>query len=991
MTNTSKIIRVNHLEEVLDTLDFHPKSPFEKNLVVYQNAGVKDMVTFGIAERKGISANMEYITIHQLIKDLARSFDIPLPSTHLIWIIYKLFDADFVQDEKDLQAYIEDEVRKLQLAEKLAELFDDYYNYNQEQILLDGWQRKLWDYVISHHQEAFDGYLTDLVIEALNKPEAKPFMRELAIVGVDYFTPKHLGLVKVLQQNVPHFRLYYVLPEGVSGDSKVYQRKLETFQLLSEDAYEASERNVDTVLEAIQEVICTGVLPTGKSLDESLHVAAAPSKRREVEILYDHILYAMQNNGLKASDIFVFMPRVEEYRPYIEAVLDSGEYPVRIPYHITDIPNSSFEKKARLVLDSFKLETDRLTLKQVADFLEFKHVSTFYGIEDTEKAIQLLERTAFIRGNQDDESDLSLIAWPQSRKRLLYGATMVTDIVYDGVEPLNEVEGPNLTLALAVVQLVDDLFQFADQAEERDFSDWFNVYAERYSYWFQEKNDDIEAEELAIWDLFTGLHETSFTMSSKGFVYLTESQLSNYSKSGTRYSSGVVFGDLSSSRGMNRKMVAIIGLNDRSYPRKDVFYRFDALRDTNIRPTKREKDALDFHSALLSASERVYLSYIGRKATDNTELLPSIFLMDILEHLASLSGKSTDKVVAMHPTDAFDGTYAELTWPYFTFKELIKAKHIRELPQLDESPEFIDHQEILLTDLVQYYENPSKWYTRHVLGVSLYEDNSLVAESEVFDQDTLAQWIVRNDALNAVLGMGADDSNKQKQAGVLPLGGYGDSKKGLLLSEVKAVMVEATKLMAGSEIYELPKGILALEDKVCRYDAFQMRQPINGGKPYSILWSYKSKRAEVDEKIGKQLVALLFNHAVAAINGIETELILLFPASEEECQKVVFEIVDQTACLEWLSLLAKSYYSTSFERFLAFYPRFSFSAQAYDTAQMEEILHAKFDPGNERGYVDVYEGYAYGNTKAYQEELFKADWEGVNQQFWNIMKEVSHD
>ena len=79
---------VRDLNQVIDLLPFKPKHPFDRNTLIYQNAGVKDLITFGITERHGISANLDFLTLQQWINQLYNSINSE-PKSPLVWEIYQ--------------------------------------------------------------------------------------------------------------------------------------------------------------------------------------------------------------------------------------------------------------------------------------------------------------------------------------------------------------------------------------------------------------------------------------------------------------------------------------------------------------------------------------------------------------------------------------------------------------------------------------------------------------------------------------------------------------------------------------------------------------------------------------------------------------------------------------------------------------------------------------------------------------------------------------
>ena len=82
---------------------------------------------------------------------------------------------------------------------------------------------------------------------------------------------------------------------------------------------------------------------------------------------------------------------------------------------------------------------------------------------------------------------------------------------------------------------------------------------------------------------------------------------------------GVTFATLMPMRAVPFRVVALLGMNDGDYPRSAPPSDFD-LMALDVRPgdrSRREDDRYLFLEALLSARERLHVSWVGRSALDN--------------------------------------------------------------------------------------------------------------------------------------------------------------------------------------------------------------------------------------------------------------------------------------------------------------------------------------------------------------------------------------
>ena len=86
------------------------------------------------------------------------------------------------------------------------------------------------------------------------------------------------------------------------------------------------------------------------------------------------------------------------------------------------------------------------------------------------------------------------------------------------------------------------------------------------------------------------------------------------------------------------KVVALLGLNNDKFPRKETAASFNLIgRDKRRRGDRnvKENDKHLFLDTLLSAKDYLYLSYIGQSAKDNTTIPPSVMVDELVDYIES--------------------------------------------------------------------------------------------------------------------------------------------------------------------------------------------------------------------------------------------------------------------------------------------------------------------------------------------------------------------
>ena len=140
-------------------------SVFEPHLIVTQTEGMNNWLKMQIASHLGIAANCRFLKpndlIHQLYYLLGGRYTEILSTQNLTWLLFKLLgEADFADRFPKVAAYYQTgdadkDLKRMGLAEKTADLFDQYQVYRPDMIREwngktlkevgeEDWQEFLW-------------------------------------------------------------------------------------------------------------------------------------------------------------------------------------------------------------------------------------------------------------------------------------------------------------------------------------------------------------------------------------------------------------------------------------------------------------------------------------------------------------------------------------------------------------------------------------------------------------------------------------------------------------------------------------------------------------------------------------------------------------------------------------------------------------------------------------------------------------------------------
>ncbi|MHB8949868.1 MAG: exodeoxyribonuclease V subunit gamma [Rhodoferax sp.] len=223
-------------EVVINWMRRHPLSPLEEEIVLVQSNGMAEWVKMELARMGGVCASTRvelpsrflWRTYRQVLGREAVPSDSPLDKVPMLWRLMQLLpgllaEPNFAPVAGFLKADEPD--RMLQLASKLADLFDQYQNYRadwldawaREQdilILANGsvtelppeqrWQSQLWRAVLqtlsAHQQQSIRPRLHQRVLAHLDsgEPLAQPIARRVIVFGMSQIPWTTLQALAVL-------------------------------------------------------------------------------------------------------------------------------------------------------------------------------------------------------------------------------------------------------------------------------------------------------------------------------------------------------------------------------------------------------------------------------------------------------------------------------------------------------------------------------------------------------------------------------------------------------------------------------------------------------------------------------------------------------------------------------------------------------------------------------------------------------------------------
>ncbi|MDO9105457.1 MAG: exodeoxyribonuclease V subunit gamma [Methylovulum sp.] len=777
-------------------------SPFEKEVFLIQSQGMERWLSQQLANEFKVWAHADFLFPGKFFSSLAQKIDSRLSDAafgrHLMqWRLEGLLrrlDGDVF---KPLQHYLSgsnNSLKRYQLAQELSQLFDQYQIMRPDMLALwqqgqllyqtdtERWQQALWLQVIAQTGSRHRGALwLDLITKFNNAPEgafSKSLPERVSVFGLHTMPALFLRYLQGLSRHC-QLHVYLLNPtqvfwadletrrqrikDGTSTAeagghpllSSLGQQGREFQDMILEhdiafelelDSFEAVDAH--NVLQHLQNDILNNRL-TGQRLakDPSISLHACHSRLREVEVLKNQLLLALeQDPSLELRDIVVMAPDIQTYEPFISAVFDTIQHAVA-------------DRSIRLsnhALDAFirflSLSQSRFGWQTVLDLLEHAVVYPGFGLSETDlELIKYWVQDTHVRWGKSAQhkQDLGLPKWGENTwqaalDRLLMGYAVGKDDEFvDGVLPYPDIEGASASALGGLCEFVtlafkadtdfkqpkklkawgarlfyyaDQLLQAADTVERQQLNE---LLAELSAELSDVHNDPVDLQVIISW-LEGAVAEQK---SANGFL---RGQLT--------------FCSMLPMRSIPFKVIALLGMNDGEFPKIDRQPTFDLLSRHYRKGdrSRRTDDRYQFLEILLSARQRLIMTYIGQSQANNEKIPPSVIISELLEVLQDnyqLSGLTT-----YQPLQAFSPRYFDNSSELFSFSaadcETAKALSTPGEPQgywwQGAIPEPDAETVIELSDFFRFFQHPQKYFMQRQLTIRFSGIEAAPEEREPF-------------------------------------------------------------------------------------------------------------------------------------------------------------------------------------------------------------------------------------------------------------------
>ncbi len=860
---------------------------FDPHYIVTQTDGMNNWLRMQLAAHLGIAANIRFQRPNDLINllyFLIRGEDSELLSSrHMSWLIYRILgERSFIGRFPSIASYYmeggsDKDTRRIALAEKMADLFDQYQIYRTDMMRgwsdgpgADGgtaaWQQYLWAAArtASGNRLPDKSRIGDEILNGLKNGELRRRLQRrlpaVHIFGLSIITDYHIRLLGALSEVIDvHFHLLNPAPavywfddrsekqiarwrsKGLPvADSAIAGNALlgswgkvlrDTFGMLfSQDlflnAYEELESaapEADSLLHKIQHDIYYAAQPgSGNTFtwddlqDGSLTVNSCYTIPREVEVLYNYLVHiVMQGERIAPRDIVVMVSDVDAYAPYIKAVF--GNAPYRFRYTIAD---ESFHEGDTL-LDALRsvlqLSPEQMTAETVMQLLDRSYIRRRFGIGDP-AALRELVAAAGIRFGIDgrSEDDTRFVSWRHGIRRIMYGICMSGEELYgDGDEafyPLDLMEGGEAREAVRFCHFAEVLITTIEARRGlRTIGGWVSYIDYVLHELIFEPESDADEDYHALMQQLSDYNLVNDWMGDRipyeVFISSFLQSLHETRRSGLYANGGITFCSLIPMRSIPFRVVAMLGMDFDKFPRRELAASFNLMARDPRRGDRstRENDKHLFLETLLSARDKLYISYRGRNAKDNSLLPPSALVDELLDYIGSnmeMPGDLRPMLVRVHPLHAHSKRYASGAPGFYDYL----GSRTRDLAKVTGQPQpQVFPDTLSLEALRRFLRNPIRSFYNHRLGIYYAGPAAVLPETELFQLDRLREWQFKGELLQ-VSPDGVDMFRHQRlRTAKLPLANMAH----LSLARVEAEVAPVRERYLALTNHAAPKQLVA--------------------------------------------------------------------------------------------------------------------------------------------------------------------------------------
>lgn len=788
-----------------------------------------------------------------------------------VLILQYLKNKNFIEKYPALNNYFDQTVdiekKAKALSKQLSDLFILYGLYHPKKILendINRWQVEIFN-TIFQERRYFDVYQS--LMDNLQFPTH--YQAKVFVFGFDYMPPIYYSFFEALSKSfeIKHYLFapsQYYLADDVSDSERLSIQKriransffssdslgaddyltvhnpllsnwskmgqehfkiLDSYELQSEELYKDSQEQ-NSFLQKVQKDLFEAKsqedgIQNISSLDDSICVHGVPSSNlREVEILFNNLLYWTNECSIEPHEILVLSPQLQQYSSFIHFIFGSENSP--LPYRITGLEQVSQSLLAQAILSLLSIFQGKWTREEIMDLLNNPCFHKKQGLSSDEimRFSNWIEQTNLQWGWSVNEQKKMVksnhlqtrTTWLYALEQILFGLVS-EDVDLESFSYAPPIEG----IELADVETIEKLLKVfkslkqktsdIEKQKNRTLSHWALCLQQilEEDLWVFDQPSDKSCESF-LRGFIRKLHETGSKFKDPvEFSVLHQNLVEQLKRpSGTyhaNYVNAIQFAPMKCENIGSYKAIYFLGLQEENF--------FDPTSSLNLLPSissqiyfpsQQDEKRYAFLKALCSAKSKLWISYQHQNRQDGKPLLPSLVLQELLSYLDRFycceNEKPSSLLKTSHPSTAYNIEYFEATPLLFNYsKEHYKIAssllYDKKAPSLEDyflrspSQSIIVTQDIIdLRELRALAKHPVQFYLQKGQGLYLERDLYDNEMSTEFELNFLQRYLFRKKLLKTSFERAFSLTEKSQS---IPYGVFGEISKQQLSEEDRLV------------------------------------------------------------------------------------------------------------------------------------------------------------------------------------------------------------
>ena len=543
-----------HLDTVLKNSG--KDSILEKEIFLIQSEGMGRWLMQQMAIRNTLFCNYEFIFPNRFFERIAKIvgshlLDEDFDRTNLLWRIYAILSNIDVSRFQTLRNYIEHDesgIKKFQLSQQLANLYDQYqisrpemlFSWQNGALLFQGsqyqetelWQQVIWVEILKQLHgdiKSRTELWQDAIQKILHYSKPDDFPKTLSVFGINTLPEIYLRFLEALANHID-VHLYLLNPSqaywadipskkqiALENLTKDFDDQIDLLELghpllsnfgkqgqyfqelllLEEKIFQSHFESFalsegSLLLEHLQNDLLLNQLSTLDKckVDNSIQIHNCHTAIRELEVLKNEILYVVDQENINLRDIVIMAPNIEDYAPYIPAIFAD------IKHTLAD----ESLRNANPLIDAFEqfltVITGRFGWQEVLDLLAVPELQTHFNIDeaDLEQIAYWVEQSNIrwgYSGIHKKELGLPedhLNTWLFGLQRMMMGYAIGDDTdLFNGIAPYVEIEGQSAILLGKLYQFINYLINARQTiSESHSLPEWVELLSRYVSELFSD-------------------------------------------------------------------------------------------------------------------------------------------------------------------------------------------------------------------------------------------------------------------------------------------------------------------------------------------------------------------------------------------------------------------------------------------------------------------------------------------------------------------------